>query len=94
MMKKELLVALISSAVALSSAGLTVWGQHNVTQLSEEFKDLRIAEERRLESEKALSRYREPLARATYDLQSRLHNILEQDFISSYFVKGNEKERS
>jgi len=39
-------------------------------------------------------RYREPLARSAYDLQSRLYNILMQNLIEIYYTRGNERERS
>lgn len=55
---------------------------------------MRLAEQRRLESEKNIARYREPLARAAYDLQSRLYNILEQNLIKKYFDNGDERERA
>jgi hypothetical protein len=94
LVKAELLVALISGAVALSSGALAVWGQSRSAQLSAKLEELRLAEQRRIESEKALSHYREPLARAAYDLQSRLYNILEQGLIPAYFDNGDERERS
>lgn len=93
-MNTELLVALISGAVALSAGALAAWGQFRSARLSAELEDLRLAEQRRIESEKALSRYREPLATAAYDLQSRLYNILEQGLIPAYFDSGDERERS
>lgn len=93
-MNTELLVAIISSAVALSAGALAVWGQFKSARLAAEMEELSLAEQRRIESEKALSRYREPLARATYDLQSRLYNILKQGLISAYFDNGDERERS
>jgi hypothetical protein len=93
-MKTELLVAIISGAVALSAGALAVWGQFRSARLAAEMEELRLAEQRRIESEKTLSRYREPLARAAYDLQSRLYNILEQGLIAAYFDNGDERERS
>ena len=93
-MKTELLVAMISGAVALSAGALAVWGQFRSARLAAEMEELRLAEQRHIESEKALSRYREPLARAAYDLQSRLYNILEQGLIAAYFDNGDERERS
>lgn len=93
-MKTELVVALISGAVALSAAGIAVWGQFRSARLAAELGDLKLAEQRRIESEKALSRYREPLARAAYDLQSRLYNILEQGLVRVYFDNGDKRERS
>jgi hypothetical protein len=92
--RTELLVALVSGAVALSSAALAIWGQFRSARIAAEIEQLRFAEQRRVESEKAISRYREPLARAAYDLQSRLYNILEHSLISAYFDNGDERERA
>lgn len=93
-MKTELLVAIISGVVALSAGALAVWGQVKSARLAVELEELRLAEQSRIESEKAMSRYREPLARAAYDLQSRLYNILEQGLISVYLDNGDARERS
>lgn len=93
-MKTELLVALISGAVALSAGALAVWGQFKSARFAARLEELRLSEQRRIESEKAIFRYREPLARAAYDLQSRLYNILEQHLLAVYFDNGNERERS
>jgi hypothetical protein len=93
-LKTELLIAFISGGVALSAATLSVWGQFETSRISANVEDLRRAAERRIELEKATSRYREPLARATYDLQSRLYNILEQGLAHVYIDNGDERERS
>jgi len=90
----DLVVALVSGAVALTAGALAVWGQFRSTRLSAELESLRFAEQRRIDSEKAVSRYREPLARSAYDLQSRLFNILKQDLVEAYLDNGNERERS
>lgn len=93
-MNVELLIAVISGVVALSAGTVAVWGQFRSTRLTAELEALRIGEERKFESEAALSRYREPLARAAYDLQSRLYNILEQGLITAYLDNGDERESS
>lgn len=85
---------LITSAVSLSAAGLAIWGQIRNTRMSSELQALTLAEQRRLEVDKTTTRYREPLARAAYDLQSRLYNILEQDLIGAYLNSGDEREQS
>jgi hypothetical protein len=90
----DLVIALVSGAVALAAGALAVWGQFRSTRLSAKLEALRLGEQRRIESEKALSRYREPLARSAYDLQSRLYNILEQGLVRVYLDKGNKRERS
>jgi hypothetical protein len=49
--------------------------------------------ERRLEAEKIVSRFREPLLQAAFELQSRLFNILKQDLIRVYHNNGTPQER-
>lgn len=93
-MRTELVVALISAAVALASAEFTFWGQARTTRLEAELESLRLAEQRRFEAERTVARYREPLARAAYDLQSRLYYILQQNLLAVYYDKGDERERS
>jgi hypothetical protein len=93
-MKTELLVAIISAGVSLCAGALAVWGQAKSARLSADMQALTIAEQRRFESAKAAAHYREPLARAAYDLQSRLYNILEQNLIQVYFNNGDDRERS
>lgn len=93
-MRTELIIALISAAVALTSAGIALWGQTRTTRLAAELESLRLAEQRRFEAERTVARYREPLARAAYDLQSRLYNILQQHMIVALYDKGDERERS
>ncbi|HRK95248.1 MAG TPA: hypothetical protein PK694_02915 [Rhodospirillales bacterium] len=93
-MQIELIVALVSAAVALISAGFTLWGQIRTTRLAADLEALRLVEQRRFDAEKTIARYREPLARAAYDLQSRLYNILEQKLILAHFENGDERSRS
>jgi hypothetical protein len=93
-MGTELVVAIISGVVALSSAAIAIWGQHRATLMAADLQKLRLAEQQRLESEKTISHYREPLARAAYALQSRLFNILELRMITVYLDNGSEREQS
>ena len=93
-MRTEIIVALIAAAVAVSSAALTLWGQYRTTILTNQMEELRAVEQRRLELETAEAKYREPLSHAAYDLQSRLYNILANDFMGRYFERGDARERS
>jgi len=81
-MKVELVVALIAGVVALLSAGGTIWSARQIERL-------KSVEQRRRE----ISRYSEPLARAAYDLQSRIFNILNKGLIETYLIHGDERER-
>jgi len=93
-MQTEMVVALIAGAVAVASAALTLWGQNRTARLESKLEALRLAEQRRFEVDQTVAHYREPLARAAYDLQSRLFNILEQNLLEVYFAQGDERERS
>jgi hypothetical protein len=73
-------IALLSS---LLSASLALWGQAR-TQ--------RVTAHR--EAEAVLRKYREPLVGAAYELQSRLYNILELEFMEKYFTGGDEWQRT
>jgi hypothetical protein len=55
----------------------------------------RQAQERdqRSRREELVYRFREPLARAAYDLQSRLWNILEGRFLETFLLNGTEREK-
>ncbi len=61
-------------------------------EIESRLAELGAAEQRRRDREQIVARYREPLARAAYDLQSRLFNILQQRFIDVYLVHGTERE--
>lgn len=45
------------------------------------------------EAERVLRKYRDPLARASFDLQSRLHNIALGEFLEDYLRRGIESEQ-
>jgi hypothetical protein len=89
----ELVVALISGVIALLAAGLAIWGQMKAAQVSAQLESLRLAEQRRFEKESTIARYREPLAQAAYDLQSRIYNIVQRNFLQRYLTNGNDRER-
>jgi len=50
-------------------------------------------EDRTIEYELIMKRYKGPLLHAVYDLQSRLYNIIAQGFVNAYYIKGNDSER-
>jgi hypothetical protein len=79
-----IIAAVISALVALRQARM----DERLARLNVDFeteKHRRAAMiDRGLAAEDVLSRYREPLAAAAYDLQSRLYNILRLDFFDRY----------
>jgi hypothetical protein len=45
------------------------------------------------EADRLVRKYRDPLVRAAFDLQSRLYNIATNDFLGKYLVRGSPGER-
>jgi hypothetical protein len=100
-----LIAAVASILVALGSVYIALRAQSQAERLEEfrteatrELELLKIErneradrEKRQLDAEAVLSRYREPLVAAAYDLQSRLYNILHNNFLAIY--GGQESER-
>jgi hypothetical protein len=56
-------------------------------------RERRVAEARAQDAARLLRKYRDPLVRAAFDLQSRLYNIATHDFLGKYYVRGTEAER-
>jgi hypothetical protein len=78
------LAALVSALVALQQSRMS----ERLTRLSHEL-DVEVNRraalfDRNLRAEEVLTRYREPLAAAAFDLQSRLYNILRLDFFAKF----------
>jgi len=99
-MTTELLVALIAGAVSLVSVTATILSSlinsGRTSANAKEIENLKIEAERTKEREKRdkeISHYREPLARAAYDLQSRLYNIICLSFLEAFYHNGEERER-
>jgi hypothetical protein len=65
--------AVLSAIVAIRQSRVEAEVQEHLMRL-----------ERDLRAEEVLKRYREPLAAAAFDLQSRLYNILRQDFLGKF----------
>jgi hypothetical protein len=96
-MKVELTVAIIAGGFAVASACIAAWSVSRsnanataIEQLKIESEKLKLAAQRQRE----ISKFSEPLARSAYDLQSRLYNILKQNLVEVYLVKGNDREKS
>lgn len=96
-MSVELLVALISAAAAVLAAVLTVVVSARTTRVTAELQD--TLERRRHQAskeellEQVMSRYREPLLRAAFDLQSRIYNIVKLGFLVRYLHRGSPVEQ-
>ena len=96
-MSVQLVVALISAAAALLAALLSVVlstrAARGTAKLQDELERRRQQASKEELLEQVMSRYREPLLRAAFDLQSRLYNIVKQDFLRVYLRQGNAAEQ-
>ena len=72
--------AVVSAIVALRQAQQS----ERLETLKAELEAQRSERERDVRAEEVLARYREPLAAAAFDLQSRLYNILRLDFFAKF----------
>jgi hypothetical protein len=81
-MDLAIVVAIIALAGSIFSTVMSFYGQARARRLD--------AAER---AEATLARYREPLVAAAFELQSRLFNILRQDFLQKYYVEGSDEQR-
>ncbi len=93
-MDTPILVSLLSAAVALISAGFAAISQRRLKRFEATLRREEIETERREVAERLVSRYREPLAHAAFDLQSRLYNILRQDLVGAYYARGSAREKA
>ena len=81
-MSSALVLALIALVGSVFSAAVVAWGQWRTSRFEAD-----------RDASAVLSKYREPLVDAAYDLQSRIYNILRLDFFGKYLVDGTAAER-
>ncbi len=81
-----LLGALLSVVLSSRAATATARLQHEL-----ELRRSRASKEELVQE--LMARYREPLIRAAFDLQSRIFNIVRQGFLVKYCTDGTEGER-
>jgi hypothetical protein len=81
------LAAAVSGAVALRQSSLSQRQAHIESALESERHEREALFDRTLVAADILSRYREPLAAAAYDLQSRIYNVLRMDFLGKWWTE-------
>jgi hypothetical protein len=86
-----ILAAVISAVVALRQSRMSERLARLNHELDAEVHRRTAIIDRDLRAEEVLTRYREPLAAAAFDLQSRLYNVLRLDFFGKY---GDGHERA
>ncbi len=91
-MDKALIPGMLSSAVAIGAAVIAVWGQLRVRRVEAQLELQKAEAGRRAETEQTARRFREPLGRAAYELQSRIFNIVKGSFLK-YLEGGDSRLR-
>jgi hypothetical protein len=81
-MSPEIITASIAAVVAVISASISVYGQVRAAQFADRLAKQREAESRETKTATLMSKYRDPLLRSTIDLQSRLFNIYQNQFLT------------
>src|SRR5215813_5525248 len=92
-MDKAMIPSVISSVVAIGAAVIAAWGQLRVKRLEAQLALQKVQADRRAATEQTARRFREPLGRAAYELQSRIFNIVRGGFFAAYLEKGGDRTR-
>ncbi|MCA1693978.1 MAG: hypothetical protein LC749_04170, partial [Actinobacteria bacterium] len=92
-MSPEIVVSLISAAVAIASVYLSARAARGTARLSYEFDLAKSRATKEQLVEELMSRYRDPLLRSAFDLQSRIYNIIKQQFLVRYGAEARDHER-
>ena len=84
----ELAVAIIAAIVALVSAILSIYGQRRIALLQHKLARERDLQSREAKAEALLAKYRDPLIRSAYSLQSRFFSIVQLGFLRIYYNRS------
>jgi hypothetical protein len=83
----------IAIAVALVSGTIAVGNTVYTQRVSQRLEERRRVQSKAEMLETLMSRYREPLLQAAFDLQSRIWNLVNQRFLDLYYFSERSEER-
>ncbi len=92
-MDKTQIPSLIAAIAAILGAVIAYWGGLSTKRVEAQLALQKAEAERRAETERTARKFREPLGRAAYDLQSRLYNIIKSNFLNAYLKHGDERTK-
>ena len=96
-MYAAVIAALIAAGASVSVAVFSgVHSRQNdllIKRLDSSLRREEAAEQREAEAETVLARYREPLVAAAFQLQGRIHNIIEEEFLETYMTPASQRSR-
>jgi hypothetical protein len=89
----EVMITVLSAIVALFAALASTRATVRITNLQHQLELQRARANKELLVEEVMTRYREPLLRAAFDLQSRIFNIYNNRFLDTYLLRGTPDEQ-
>jgi hypothetical protein len=92
-MSVAIVVAIISGATSLAAASIALLSNRSVARLGSELEEKRQLVSKREQAEELRARYRDPLLTASFNLQSRLYNIVAKTFLVRY-ARGETNARA
>lgn len=97
-MSIELAVSTISAILALAAATITALLSARAARervvLQAEIDRQDTIRHKQEERQDLMNHIRDPLLWAAFDLQSRIYNIVGQNFLNAYLLRGSEEERA
>lgn len=79
--------------LALLAGALSLLNSVYTTRVASRLEDERQAKTKAGLLSELMARYRDPLLQASFDLQSRIYNIVEQGFLRTHYCNGTEAAR-
>jgi hypothetical protein len=92
-MTSEVIAATIAAIVAVISAIVTVYGQMRTARLQDDLTRQREERSREAQSQALVARYRDPLLRSAFDLQSRIYNVAAKSILTLYRADPPQTQR-
>jgi hypothetical protein len=92
-MSIQILTAIIAAIVAVVSAVISIYGQWRIARLQHQFAEQQEQRSQEARAQALIAKYRDPLLRSAFDLQSRLYNIVEGTFLNIYRSKYEGSKR-
>ncbi len=86
-------VAILNHTSRVDQANFKAATDEELARLKADLQTERDERLARQEAEKVISKFRDPLLQAAYELQSRIYNILKQSFLSTYYSNGSGPEK-
>ena len=91
-MRAEIITAVTAAVVSVVSASISVYGQLSKAKLKDRLEKQNKTEEKAAISKEIVEKYRNPILKAAYDLQSRLYNIVNHNFLLDYYHSPDYKD--